>query len=440
MTDHKRFMRRGAITVTGAAVAGFGVDYILNLAIARILQPHDYGDYKIAMAFLSLAALAVLLGGDRATSRFLAGWMQTPSRDGIWEYIRVYLAIVAVLSVLVIGVTIALSLLIFGPRDPATHHPLLVASLAIPFLALARLLRRVFEASRHIDLANLPWRIGFSLIQFVLLIFVLCVVTTVTDINILWLILASAALLCAFQMFYIARLHLIPIRRCPHMAAPRQWLSSSVPMMGSKLVQTGMGQVGLLMIELILLNETQVGYYGAAATTVFGILLASTAAAGVMTPLMSEAISEGPQAIRDVHVRGLRILLTIAVPAAIALFLFAPAVLSLFGQDFVAGANALRILAIGYLVSVILGPSSTWLEYAGKAREVSWVMLGALLLNIVMCIPLIARFGIEGAAMSSAVALIWSSLLLAVMMRRHVGVSPWLFVAAIGGLRPRKEP
>jgi O-antigen/teichoic acid export membrane protein len=438
MTDHKAFVRRGAVTVTGAAVAGFGADYILNLAVARILQPHDYGDYKIAMAFLSLAALVVLLGGDRATSRFLAGWMATPERDGVWEYVRVYVAIVAVLSLLVAGVTIALSLLIFGPRDPSTHHPLLVAALAIPFLALARLLRRIFEASRHIDLANLPWRVGLPLIQFVLLIVVLCFVDKVTDIEILWLVLASAALLLAFQMVYIARLGLLPMRRCPHLAAPRAWLAVSLPMMGSKLIQTGMGQVGLFMIELILLDETQVGYYGAATTTVFVILLASTAAAGVLTPLIAGALSEGPEAIRDLHTRGFRILLTIAVPAAVALLLFAPAVLSLFGQGFVAASRTLMILAVGYLVSVVLGLSSTWLQFAGKARQVTWVMVGALVLNIVLCVPLIARFGIDGAALSSAVALIWSALLLAVMMRRHVGVSPWPIGPALAGLLSRK--
>jgi len=439
MSDHKAYMRRGAASVTAIAVAGFGVDYVLNLAVARVLQPHDYGDYKIAMAFLSLAGLVVLLGGDRATSRFLAGWMQTESRDGIWEYVRVYVAIVALLSVVVIGVTVTLSLTVFGPRDPATHHPLLVASLAIPLLALVRLMRRIFEASRHINLANLPWRVGYPLIQFVLLVVVLCVVAKVTDIEILWLVVAAAALLLAFQMFYVARLGLVPMRRSPHLCTPRSWLAVSLPMMCSKLIQTGMGQVGIFMIELIMMDETQVGYYGAATTTVFVILLASTATNGVLTPLAAGALDRGPEAVRDLQVRGLRILITIAVPAALALLLFAPWVLSLFGPSFVAGATALRILALGYLISVVLGPSSLWLQYSGQARQVTWVMLGAVVLNIALCFGLIPAYGIDGAAAAASISLVWAALMLIVRMSRHIGVSPWPLGAAVADLVSRRE-
>jgi O-antigen/teichoic acid export membrane protein len=284
----------------------------------------------------------------------------------------------------------------------------------------------------------MPRRVGYPLTLLVLIGAALGALKTLTDIEILWLVLAATSLLLAFQFVFVARLGLVPMRRCPHLAARKTWLAISVPMMLSKVLQTGMGQVGLFMIELILLDETQVGYYGAATTTVFVILLASTTAAGVLAPLYAEALAGGPDAISALHVRGFRLLIFLAVPPAVGLMLFAPEVLSLFGPGFVAASRSLAILSVGYLASVLLGLSSTWLQYAGKGKHVTWVMVGALVLNIVLCFALIPRFGIDGAAASASVALILAALLIAAMMRRHLGVSPWPFGPALFGLVSRK--
>ncbi len=439
MTADTKYLERGTIIMIAAGVGGFFADYALNLGVARFLAPYDYGDFKVAMAFLNISAMAVLLGGDRAAPRFLAARLESDDRAGVWEYVRLYLVIMVGLSLVLIALTIVISLLHFGPTDLANRHPLLVASLVIPLGAASTLLGRIFLAAKRVDLANLPWRVGFPLAKLVLVLVVAYVVGEMTDIRVLWLAFVTAILLLAFQIVYAQRLVLVPIRRDRELAKPKDWLRASIPMMLVMILQVGLSQVDLFMIE-VLADESDVGYFGAASTSVHLIVLAQTTGVGLLAPLIAGALQDGTEAVADLHVRGFRILLCLAIPTALGLVILAPQILSLFGSDYTVAAPALTILVSGYFVSTVLALSAVWLQYAGNEQRVMWVMLSVLLASIVLNFLLIPPYGINGAAAGTALVLAASGITFSVLMRRHLDVSPCPIGAALAGvLRHGKE-
>ncbi|MEM7124302.1 MAG: flippase [Pseudomonadota bacterium] len=439
MTTEQSYLRRGTVIMIATAVGGFAADYALNVGVASLLAAEDYGDFKVAMAFLNISALAVLLGGDRAAPRFLASWLESDDGNGVWEYARLYLLIMLGLSVLLIAATFVVSWLHFGPTDLANRHPLIVAAVIIPLAAASTLLGRVFQAAKRIDLANLPWRVGFPLAKLSLVLVVAYVVGEMTDINVLWLAFVTAVLLLTFQIVCLRRLGLVPVRRDHDRAAPRAWLAASIPMMLVTLIVIGINQVDIFVLELIA-DERDVGYFGAVSTTVHVIYLAQTATVGLLSPLISKALDDGQSAIGGLHTRGFRLLICLTVPLSIGVAVFASSILSLFGSVYVVATDALLILTAGFFVSTVLGLSAIWLQYSGNERLVMWVMLGALVSNIVLNFILIPIYGINGAAAGTTVVLVAMSLTLCLMMRRQIGVSPWPVGAALLGLFRRGGP
>jgi stage V sporulation protein B len=89
-----------------------------------------------------------------------------------------------------------------------------------------------------------------------------------------------------------------------------------------------------------------------------------------------------------------------------------------FGQTYVPGATALRILAIAMLplsVSRILAGD---LKGRGRPGSVSLAMLAAVAATVVLDVALIPRLGIAGAGLASLGAYTVSAAILVVLFRR----------------------
>ena len=67
------------------------------------------------------------------------------------------------------------------------------------------------------------------------------------------------------------------------------------------------------------------------------------------------------------------------------------------------------VLAVGFLVRASMGPAEFVLNMLGEQRACAAVYATAFALNVVLCVVLIPRIGVEGAAISIATALIAAS-------------------------------
>lgn len=83
----------------------------------------------------------------------------------------------------------------------------------------------------------------------------------------------------------------------------------------------------------------------------------------------------------------------------------------LFGQDYVGGAMALRILGIGTIFFTIFQINSTILTGIGKPKEIAKIMIFAMILNLIGCLLLVPKYGIVGATISTLLSFILLSLI-----------------------------
>jgi O-antigen/teichoic acid export membrane protein len=99
----------------------------------------------------------------------------------------------------------------------------------------------------------------------------------------------------------------------------------------------------------------------------------------------------------------------------------------LFGPDFVDGYHLMFILAIGLMARASVGPVERLLTMLGEQRICAAIYAVAFTLNLVLCIALIPRIGVEGAAVATSTALILESVMLFYVTKRRLNLHAFVW-------------
>jgi O-antigen/teichoic acid export membrane protein len=404
MKDHDTYLKRGALTLGAVAIAGYLADYGFNLGLTRFLSPHDYGDFKVAVAFASFFGLAVLLGGDRAAPRFLAPCLERGEAGKVWAYLRFYLGWAVLLSFGLIAVTWTLAVWHVGSAHPEHHHPLAWVVIAVPLNAVAAMVSRTLQSSQRPAEAAMPWRIGLPLAQLALFAAVVGLGGTLGLAEAVAIGIVATAVLTAWQWGAVRRYGLVDLAGDPAFHQPRQWLGSSLPMMGAFLAALALNQSDLYFLE-ILGDDAEVGHYAAAATVAHFVTLVQVTVVSLIAPIAGSAIEDGAEASRATFRRGLAMMAGFAVPVAVALAAAAGPVLGVFGPEYRSGVTTLELLVVGNLAWALAALSALWLQYRGRGRSVLGISLATLAVDSLLNLVLIPRYGMTGAAAGTALTL-----------------------------------
>jgi O-antigen/teichoic acid export membrane protein len=106
--------------------------------------------------------------------------------------------------------------------------------------------------------------------------------------------------------------------------------------------------------------------------------------------------------------------------------------LSLFGPEFVAGYPLLFLLVFGVVARAAVGPCESLLTMSGNQNICAAVYAMTLAFNIGLNLVLIPLFGLWGAAMATAFAMIFEAGALSFTVWRRLGIVMVIFVAAKG--------
>ncbi|WJR77644.1 lipopolysaccharide biosynthesis protein [Bradyrhizobium sp. NP1] len=120
-----------------------------------------------------------------------------------------------------------------------------------------------------------------------------------------------------------------------------------------------------------------------------------------------------------------------SLAATIVLLALGKPLLWLFGAQFVGGYDIMFVAAIGLVVRAAIGPVERLLNMLGHQRICALAYALAFVMNLVLCVALIPRFGGHGAAAATSISLTFETVLLFWIVRRRLG----LHVLAFGKRR-----
>jgi O-antigen/teichoic acid export membrane protein len=172
--------------------------------------------------------------------------------------------------------------------------------------------------------------------------------------------------------------------------------------------------------------SSKVGLYNAATPLAYFLSFPLLSIGLIYMPVLSELYAKGKM---DEIRRNYSILtkwLSIAVfPVFLIFFLYADTIVTfLFGQEYLLSANALRILSLGYMIHNLAGQNTSTLIGIGENQFIMYSTLVVAILNIILNIILIPIWGIEGAAIATAIALFSTNLFKCMKIYLKIGASP----------------
>ena len=396
------------IIKVGSALVGL----LISIVLARGLGVEGYGIYALAFSIVSLLSVPVQLGLPTLVVREVAHYHVGERWDLMRGVLRRADEAVLLLS-LATGLAAGVLMWMFAGRVEATQLATFAwALLLIPLTALSSLRGAALRGLRHVIQSQLP---DMLIRPGLLLLFAgpLLLFGGFTPPQAMALYCVAATLAYLVGTILLRRVEPSGLRA----AAPRYetaaWTRSVLPLSLLSGFQMIISQTDIIMLGL-LATKQEVGLYRVAASGAALVVFALTAVNLVVAPLITRLHSMAEQnGLQDVVTFSARLAIATALPVALVLIFFgSPIIAFAFGDSFRPAHVALAILCFGQIGNAAAGSVALILNMTGHERDTVKAVAIAAAINVLLNSALIPRYGMEGAAAASCIALIlWNMIL-----------------------------
>lgn len=400
-----------------ARVAAIGMTFVFSLVVGRALGTGSAGLVFTAVVVVTLLSTAGRLGVDldamkRASRLHDVGGLTQESLG--WARLVRLCVLGAVPLTVVAMVVIALA----GDRV-ADARAYLVFALAVPLQALAVLAAAVLRGGGRHGVGALV-EVGLAQGLAALGVVVLAVGGRASAGSVAVVFVVAQGAVCALALWLVRSVWGTgPALPDPPAPASRSQLLS---MMGSGLLFYVLTWSPLLVLA-VMGSAHDTSLYGAAArfptaVAIIPTVLVTAVLPGLIASFAHDRAEDGNYSLARIN----RLAAIGAAAVSLPLLVAAPWVMGLFGPGFEEGAGTLRLLAIGQLIAVLLGPTALLPPVLGLEKQAQWLLLGGCVLSFGLGAVLVGPFGAEGAATGWLVALTGYGVVMAWMLRRSAGV------------------
>ena len=127
-----------------------------------------------------------------------------------------------------------------------------------------------------------------------------------------------------------------------------------------------------------------------------------------------------------------------SLAATVLLLALGKPLLWLFGPQFVGGYDIMFVAAIGLVVRSAIGPVERLLNMLGHQHICALAYALSFVMNVVLCVALVPRFGGHGAAAATSISLTFETVLLFWIVRHRLGLHVLAF-GKTGRARPHER-
>ena len=399
-----RVAKGSALILLGMILAkAFG--FLRQFLVIRMLSPESYGLFALGFTIVTILSSLGSLGLYQGAQRFIAYNMEKEDYPKVKGTIRSSIWITSAASVLfmILAIVFANSLAGFFAK-PEVKSLLLIMAPTIPFFIVAEMLTGFFLGLHRPSPTVTIRDAGFGLISVIAIFISLLIAKSVYS--------AAIAISASYFLAFLASIYFfksrfpLDLRTIKASPITKPLLYFSFPLFLTSALYVVMGNTDTIVVGHFMASS-QVGFYNAAFLLMALIPIFLSAVSLIYLP-----VATGLRA-RRAHAESLRLFqistrwpFILTLPLFLTFFLFPAQTLSfLFGGRYVQAATALWILSLGAFVNTFLGPNNFALTAYGETRMVLYGSLAAAAIDVVLCILLVPRIGITGAAIATASAL-----------------------------------
>src|SRR4051794_22084574 len=414
--------RRLAGTIFMIRVVSAALAYFSQVLLARWMGGSDYGIYVYVWTWVLLLGSMMDFGiaasaqkvipeyradGDDARLRgFLSGsrWM-----TGIAS---------AVLSLLLAGLVRALSPWI----EASSVVPLYIGCMTLPAFVVANTQDGIARSHDWMRLGLMP---QFIVRQSLIIGFTAGAFVLGFHLGASAAMLASAA---AVWIAMIGQMIVLDRRLKGHIELGakaydyRGWLAVSLPILLVESFYLLLSYTDVLMLQQFHSSE-EVGIYFAVVKTLALVSFIHYAMSATTAHRFAEYHALGDKERLSAYVtHAIQWTFWPSLAATVALLAFGKPLLWLFGPQFMVGYDIMFIAAIGLVVRSAIGPVERLLNMLGHQHICALAYALAFVMNVVLCLVLVPRFGGHGAAAATSISLTFETVLLFWIVRQRLGL------------------
>jgi O-antigen/teichoic acid export membrane protein len=419
---------RMALTVLGIRIAGAGLAYLSQVLLARWMGADDYGVFAVVWTLALVLGLLASLGFSASPGRFVPTYLAANQMDRL----RGFLSASRLLALFTAGLATLIGLeILWWSRaviDPVYVWPAAIALLAVPFFALTGVQDAI---ARSQDLPALGLLSSFIYRPLLLLALILPLVLAgqpVTAAIAAILAVAAHFLTTAHQAWRLQRQLNARVPAGPHRYVLKLWIGVSLPLLMVEGLLQLLSSADVIMVSFWQPPE-QVAIYFAASKTLAMVHFVHFAVRSASAHRFAGLAAGKDKTQLAVYARqASRWTFWPSVAGGLGLLLLSPLLLAMFGPQFVDGMPLMAILLIGVLARASIGPADALLGMTGHQKSCAVVYACVFAVNVALNAALIPAYGLVGAAVATALAMIAEAIALAVVSRRKLGFIPFALV------------
>ncbi|UJS18257.1 MAG: flippase [Candidatus Jettenia sp.] len=419
---HLKELLKGSSISFIIRILGMGTGYIFALLVARNYGAEAMGLFALSQTVLLVSSVIGRLGLDTVSLKFVAEYSSKNQWDLVKEVyvktLRLLIPVSLILSLLLFCFSPFLSHYIF--RKPHLSSYFQIISLAIlPFAILflhAESLRGLKKIVAYTIFKNMAIPLFASMIIGIAIFFSKDMRVPVIAHVIGIIILSVISIIVWFKHVDIFKYKMANSIKYNNI------LSISLPMLLSSSMLLVIQWTDTVMLG-IFRTEIEVGIYNVALKIANFTAITLFAINSIAAPKFAEFYGRGDiKGLSRVVKQSTKLIFWTSFPILLVILLFPSFILGFFGEEFKTGSHVLLFITIGQFINAISGSVGFVLQMTGKQKVFQNIMLIATVLNIVLNAILIPRYGINGAAFASMIAVIFWNLSSVVYIKSYMNI------------------
>ncbi|HDD24238.1 MAG TPA: flippase [Chloroflexi bacterium] len=387
----------------GIAFAGnlavYAIRFVFGVTMARLLGADLLGMYSLSLTVVGVVGVLASLGLSAGMARYVSIAIGERNEMRLWETIQVGIVLPGLIGLLfAVGVFMLagpLSIQFFERSDMVAV--LRLASWGIPLLSLLAVLEGIAQGFKRFEY------IVYETVAMNLLKLLLSAALIWVGLGVMGAVAAHVIAQVVAVVLLIYFVHrLFPLNRPWGLARRRvrEILRFTLPLYFSQLLRRFSGSIETLILGAIGVMSG-VGIYATVLNLSSIGIMFHNALQKIAVPMISDLHHRGKtEQLQQVYRTTTKWGLTFNLPIFLIIAAFAGPLLAIFGDDFVAGATGLTILAFSTFFNASTGVCGSVITMTGHSRLTFVNSLIYLGVNVLLDLLFIPRWGVMGAAIA----------------------------------------
>ena len=402
---------KGAGIIFAGMVLGKILGYFYTIIVAR-LGTEPYGMLHLGYSLVSFLTIFSLLGFQNGILRFVPYYLakndKARVKGVIFSALKVCIPISLILAVLMFFFSDKIAIIFFHNQNLVPFFQ--IFSIMLPFATLGTIFLAIFTAFQKVKYEVLNREIIERTTRLAFTLVFLALGLGIIGASISYVISAFVVFIVSF---IILEKKVFPILKTKIKAEyyTKEIFKFSLPLVFSAFLLFIVGWTDTLMLGFFK-TVSDVGIYNAAHPTANLMFVLPAALTTLFLPIITQFFSKNKLGeVKKIYNVVSRWVFYVNLPILLVMMFFSPQIIGIiFGNEYLLGAQALSILAFGYMFFSFSYTTTGVLSMAKKSNLIFITTLILAICNVILNYLLIPLYGINGAAIATSISVIIGSI------------------------------